>query len=621
PSPLLIPPLLPPDSFLLVTIRDLTNDKWITLAAPKEWRIGRLKREAVERLRYASEVGEVDIPGEISEKGGMTPEKLERVLSELSEAGMGSGLGSPGKKAAKGRLGKKKSLGRKGLWLSGNRVSCQPSNPLDNSPSLTSPIWPSSPDVISPSGSSYPTFASFPLPSPPLLAPASASAFSSAFASTSVIPLSPKLPLHSPVLTMTGLPIDPEKIKASRRASVPSSVDAMGFSTAGEEKEREKSRISEGYERDSESDAVKKMRRERERRIDEEVAGLRFSSAIIGCYIQEDAVVGKKLVQFDLLTLQPAKMYFDRNISEYHLPFYKKEVSVVKPLAGIVNAKPDRKSAKWTKRVVEIDGVHDKIFVFKASEELTVSATFRLPLLSLSIFRESSADPQIIKLKFLDGKRLVMKPDSEVELRELVRVFGSGSAATREEFADYAKEEDEEWWRINGRSIVYSARIIAAYICGKAVRLAHASRHNRLTPPPPPPARPAYAPIPLTTSYSQYSVRPPIKIPRSTPSEPLTPPSSLSESSPLQLSSPSPNPNPNPRRPDRWSGSAITTQNHRPTDSGSGEYLIIPSRHRSHSNSEADGERTPRAEGKELRFSPSFIIERRKTDGDGAEEA
>lgn len=74
PSPTLEIPPAPPAAFLQLTIRELVSDRWVELVVPREWRVARLKRDALEKLGYGE-------PDEASD------ERVRRVLNELSDSG------------------------------------------------------------------------------------------------------------------------------------------------------------------------------------------------------------------------------------------------------------------------------------------------------------------------------------------------------------------------------------------------------------------------------------------------------------------------------------------------------------------------------------------------------
>lgn len=147
--PLVLPTPLPHDSCLVLTVRDLYNDRWTTIVAPKEWKVWRFKREALEKLEWAD--GDLVAPPrgtesqtrpragdllavaaqngrcpETSAKGkenkGMDPRALERVMLELSDGGAAHLKAAARGQEQTGRSGlgqRKKSLGRmrKGLRL------------------------------------------------------------------------------------------------------------------------------------------------------------------------------------------------------------------------------------------------------------------------------------------------------------------------------------------------------------------------------------------------------------------------------------------------------------------------------------------------------------------------
>ncbi|KAL8279609.1 hypothetical protein RQP46_007922 [Phenoliferia psychrophenolica] len=172
--------------------------------------------------------------------------------------------------------------------------------------------------------------------------------------------------------------------------------------------------------------------------------GTRLVNAVIGCYIDESAIVGSKLVQFDLLTLQPSTIYFDRPLTEYHLPFYRQQVLVRKSASPGLFGDSNSGATTWAERCVEIDGMAGTILILKSLEDSTISSTFHLPVLSLAL---SPSSPQLLTLKFANKRGLVLRPKNERSLRDLVRILSPATESGP--LGEMCEEEESDEWRIN----------------------------------------------------------------------------------------------------------------------------------------------------------------------------
>ncbi|KDE06252.1 hypothetical protein MVLG_03411 [Microbotryum lychnidis-dioicae p1A1 Lamole] len=178
----------------------------------------------------------------------------------------------------------------------------------------------------------------------------------------------------------------------------------------------------------------------------------RLVSAVLGCHSDDAAMVGRKLKQYDVLTLLPGGVQFDPPLSQYPQAFLFIEnvlvsKSPVETIPGLRLLMSESSKWKWSSRSLMVcEGQ------LKLSKGSVTEFTGTLP--ALAVKSQEIAPPGsrkfIVALRFGDGRSLILSPTSYADYVNLMRVTG-------EDGNEFLEPSDSLEYRFNAINLAYAS--------------------------------------------------------------------------------------------------------------------------------------------------------------------
>ncbi|SCZ96521.1 BZ3500_MvSof-1268-A1-R1_Chr8-2g10260 [Microbotryum saponariae] len=178
----------------------------------------------------------------------------------------------------------------------------------------------------------------------------------------------------------------------------------------------------------------------------------RLVSAVLGCHSDDAAMVGRKLKQYDVLTLLPGGVQFDPPLSQYPQAFLFIEnvlvsKSPVDTIPGLRLLMSESSKWKWSSRSLMV--CEGQLQLSKGS---VTEFTGSLPALAVKSQEIAPLGSRkfIVALRFGDGRSLILSPTSYADYVNLMRVTG-------EDGNEFLEPSDSLEYRFNAINLAYAS--------------------------------------------------------------------------------------------------------------------------------------------------------------------